>query len=224
MDRDAVLSALARMTRKKPQEIPGHASLATLGLSSSFGLTALRSLLESQGKAPLPPFHPNMQVDALVQLVGGLPGAPPTGAPPAMAAVPAAVRPVSVTPQAGGLGMSLGLGMDMQEIGLLPETDDYRSHPFYAANFTPQELATSALRPDPRAHLCGLFCAKEAAKKSHAALLGLPMSDFCVLPDEAGRPILRLTDPAVVLVRLRFLVSITHTATVAAATCVTLAE
>jgi len=120
--------------------------------------------------------------------------------------------------------MPVGLGMDMQEIATFPAADDFREHPFYAGAFTPQELATAVLRPNPRAHLCGLFCAKEAAKKSHPALLDVRMSDLCVLPDEAGRPVLRVADGAAAVVGLRFLVSITHTDTVAAATCVTLAD
>ena len=115
---------------------------------------------------------------------------------------------------------AIGLGMDMQEIASLPNADDYREHAFYAGNFTPQELATAVLRPNPRAHLCGLFCAKEAAKKSHPALLDVRMSDLSVLPDETGRPVLRVADTVAAAAGLRFLVSITHTDTVAAATCI----
>jgi holo-[acyl-carrier protein] synthase len=114
--------------------------------------------------------------------------------------------------------------MDMQEIASFPLADDLREHPFYAGNFTPQELATAVLRPNPRAHLCGLFCAKEAAKKSHPALLDVRMADLAVLPDATGRPVLRVADGVAGAAGLRFLVSITHTDAVAAATCVALGD
>jgi holo-[acyl-carrier protein] synthase len=232
MDRNAVVAAICRMTRRKPGDVQGHLSLASAGLSSSFGLTALRSVLESQGCGRLPALTPTMTIEALVDLVGG---APQAAAGPATSpvAVPATVSPAPTVsrPQAppatarpSAAAMPIGLGMDMQEIASFPAADDFREHPFYAGTFTPQELATAVLRPNPRAHLCGLFCAKEAAKKSHPALLDVRMSDLCVLPDEAGRPVLRVADGVAAAVGLRFLVSITHTDAVAAATCVALAD
>jgi holo-[acyl-carrier protein] synthase len=239
MDRNAVVAAICRMTRRKPGDVQGHLSLATAGLSSSFGLTALRSVLESQGCGRLPALTPTMTVDALVDLVGGTPpaagGSATAPAPAAVSPSPAAPTPAAAsagsrpparpaTPRPAANALPIGLGMDMQEIGTFPAADDFREHPFYAGTFTPQELATAVLRPDPRAHLCGLFCAKEAAKKSHPALLDVRMSDLCVLPDEAGRPVLRVADGVAAAAGLRFLVSITHTDTVAAATCVALAD
>ena len=112
----------------------------------------------------------------------------------------------------------------MQEIASLPNADDYREHAFYSGNFTPQELATAVLRPNPRAHLCGLFCAKEAAKKSHRALLDVRMSDLSILPDDMGRPVLHVADAVAAAAGMRFLVSITHTETFAAATCIAISD
>jgi len=229
MDRNAVVAAICRMTRRKPGDVQGHLSLASTGLSSSFGLTALRSVLESQGCGRLPPLAATMTVDAIVDLVVGTPQAV-DGLATSPAAVPATASPASpasrpATSRSAAAGsLPIGLGMDMQEIASFPATDDFREHPFYAGTFAPQELATAVLRPNPRAHLCGLFCAKEAAKKSHPALLDVRMSDLCVLPDEAGRPVLRVADSVAAAVGLRFLVSITHTDTVAAATCVALTD
>jgi len=231
MDRNAVVAAICRMTRRKPGDVPGHLSLASAGLSSSFGLTALRSVLESQGCGRLPALAPTMTIDALVDLVGGAPPAAdgpttrqPSGSAASPSPAPSPSRPQAppATARPSAAAMPIGLGMDMQEIATFPAADDLREHPFYAGTFTPQELATAVLRPDPRAHLCGLFCAKEAAKKAHPALLDVRMSDLCVLPDEAGRPVLRVADG--LAAGLRFLVSITHTDTVAAATCVVLSE
>jgi len=236
MDRTAVVAAICRMTRRKPGDVQGHLSLATAGLSSSFGLTALRSVLESQGCGRLPALSPTMTVDALVDLVAGKPpaadapsaAAQASPAAPSQAASPSsargAIRPAAPRPAAAAAATVIGLGMDLQEIASFPLADDLREHPFYAGNFTPQELATAVLRPNPRAHLCGLFCAKEAAKKSHPALLDARMADLAVLPDETGRPVLRVADGVAGAAGLRFLVSITHTDAMAAATCVAISE
>ena len=229
MDRNAVVAAICRMTRRKPGDVQGHLSLASTGLSSSFGLTALRSVLESQGCGRLPALAPTMTGDTLVDLVVGTPQAV-DGSATSPVAIPATASPASPVPRpatprsATAVALPIGLGMDMQEIASFPAADDFREHPFYAGTFAPQELATAVLRPNPRAHLCGLFCAKEAAKKSHPALLNVRMSDLCVLPDEAGRPVLRVADSVAAASGLRFLVSITHTDTVAAATCVALSD
>lgn len=238
MDRTAVVAAICRMTRRKPGDVQGHLSLATAGLSSSFGLTALRSVLESQGCGRLPALTPTMTVDALVALVTGEPpaaAAPTLAAQASPAATAQAVSPASARGEiraaaprppaaARPSAAPVGLGIDMQEIASFPLADDLREHPFYAGNFTPQELATAVLRPNPRAHLCGLFCAKEAAKKSHPALLDVRMADLAVLPDATGRPVLRVADGVAAAAGLRFLVSITHTDAVAAATCVALGD
>jgi len=229
MDRNAVVAAICRMTRRKAGDVEGHLSLASTGLSSSFGLTALRSVLESQGCGRLPALAPTMTVNSLVDLVVGAPQAVDGSAtsPVAIQAITATASPAArpaTSRSATAVALPIGLGMDMQEIASFPVADDFREHPFYAGTFAPQELATAVLRPNPRAHLCGLFCAKEAAKKSHHALLDVRMSDLCVLPDEAGRPVLRVADSVAAAAGLRFLVSITHTDTVAAATCVAIAD
>lgn len=228
MDRDNVVAAICKLTRRKPEELQGSFTLASCGLSASFGLTALRTLLESQGCGRLPVFTAGLTVDSVADLVSGT--VPAADASPALARSfrPEAsdrvtsARPVAVS--ATGMSAAIGLGMDMQEISSFPSPADFREDPFYVGNFTAQELATAVLRPDPRAHLCGLFCAKEAAKKSHPALLEVRMSDLSVLPDETGRPVLRVTDSVAAAAQMRFLISITHTESVAAATCVVLED
>jgi holo-[acyl-carrier protein] synthase len=230
---DLVLAALARMTRKKPADIAGHLSLGSLGLSSSFGLSALRSQLEAQTQRHLPAIHLGLKVDELVQLLLSDEGAAPTPAataPSARPQIPAATRVQAgglAGGRAGGLARALagiGLGMDLQDIAAMPEADDFRSHAFYTGHFTSTEIATAALKPHPRVHLCGIFCAKEAAKKSHPRLLALRMLDFNGSHDAAGRPLLqllRLPAGAGSAADYEFLLSITHTAQYAAATCIT---
>jgi holo-[acyl-carrier protein] synthase len=225
MDRDRIIAALARISRKQPEQLQPHLSLASLGVSSSFGLSALRSVLEAQSKAKLPALKANMKVDDVIQLLANEPDQAIGPGSQALSAIrlPAGDR---VSAPTNGVEATfpggIGLGMDMQDIASLPVTADYRAHEFYVSHFTPEEIATALLRPDPRAHLCGVFCAKEAAKKSHPDLLNLRMTDFSVSHDPAGRPALHLVDDHHLKSRLQFLLSITHTAEFAAATCLTL--
>ena len=84
------------------------------------------------------------------------------------------------------------MGLDIQDVASMPVTDDYRADAFYSSAFSAAEIATALLRADPRVHLCGIFCAKEAAKKSNPSLLNEPMSAFAVAHDAQGKPLLSL--------------------------------
>lgn len=214
-----MLATLCRMTRKRPEEILPHLSLGSLGINSSFGLSALRSLLEKDLGARLQPLRAGMTVADLIALAEGKTHEGSPEAPSARNTL----RPTRVsrfTP-AAQIPCNFGLGMDMQEIATLPDPPDFRADPFYAAHFLSEEIATAMLRPDPRAHLTGVFCAKEAAKKSHPALLDMRMTDFQIAHDGAGKPMLRLLQTIPGSESMHFMVSITHTASMAAATCLT---
>jgi holo-[acyl-carrier protein] synthase len=228
MDANLILTVLSRVSRKRPAEIQGHVSLATLGLTSSFGLSALRSILEAEGRLKLPPLNISMKVNELVGLLSG--GTAASVETPARVASPKApplrppARPATATAVpnlARALPENTGLGMDMQEIEDMPVAADFLTHEFYSSHFTPAEIATAVLRPNPRAHLCGIFCAKEAAKKSHSSLLNLRMTDFSVSHDKEGRPLLRLAENVTPELPFQFILSITHTRQFAAATCLT---
>jgi len=212
---ELVIAAIARMTRQAPAAILGHLSLGSVGLSRSFGLGALRSHLEARLGRRIGTLSATMSVAELQRLLAAA-GESATRA----AATPeplTATRPTTPpTPE------PIGLGMDIQELATMPITHDYRGHEFYVAHFDPTEIATALLRHDPRSHLCGVFCAKEAAKKSHPDLLPLRMREFVVSHDGAGRPQLQLAAASVFPERFRFLLSISHTAQFSAATCLTL--
>lgn len=226
MDRNIVILALCRLTRKKPEEIQDHFSLASLGVSSSFGLSALRSKLESESRSKLPPFTSGILVKDLLRLFLGEAGEripPPSPASSkTSASAPSMNLAATSSPQQSLAPGNIGLGLDMQEVEDLPIAEDFRIHEFYASHFSQEEIATAMLRPDPRVHLCGIFCAKEAVKKSHADLLNLRMSEIAVDHDTTGRPKLRLIGNPHLHERFRFLLSITHTARFAAATCLSL--
>ncbi|MFO1250842.1 4'-phosphopantetheinyl transferase superfamily protein [Inhella sp.] len=215
MSNDFLIALLARMTRRS--SISEEATLASLGLSRSFGLGALRAQLEAQLGRRLPVLQPNLSVAALRALLATEGAALATAAADAPTEEPAAPVP-------SGGALPLGLGMDVQSLDSLPETDDLRAHPVYAGLFTAAEIAGALLKPEPRRHLCGLFCAKEAAKKAHPLLLNLHPLELEIRHDPAGRPLLQLGEGAPAAARaLRSLVAITHGKDFSAATCVVFA-
>jgi len=223
MDSKKIITAISRISRKKPEDIQGHRSLSTLGLSGSFGLNALRGLLEAGNNTKLPPIHGNMTVDNLIGLLTDSPdnsGAEASRSQKTQLLF-AEQLDKSAKNRPAQMPMNFGHGIDIQEIGELPLVSDYRIHEFYSSNFAPAEIATSLLRPDPRAHLCGIFCAKEAAKKSHPDLLNLRMSDFVVNHSSDGRPLLSLADASLQEKNFQFTLSISHTPQFAVASCIT---
>jgi phosphopantetheinyl transferase (holo-ACP synthase) len=110
---------------------------------------------------------------------------------------------------APGLLGSKGLGLEIKNIAVLPDAEDYSLHEFYRANFTPSEIAYCIRQPEVKAAFQGLLAAKRAIIKSGAA------SDSPDGPrsveigfEEDGRP----TYPGCLL-------SISDTGTIAAAIC-----
>ena len=108
-----------------------------------------------------------------------------------------------------GLHGSKGLGLEIKNIAVLPDAEDYSLHEFYRANFTPSEIAYGIRQAEVKAAFQGLLAAKRAIIKSGAA------SDSPDGPrsieigfDSEGRP----TYPGCLL-------SISDTGTIAAAVC-----
>ena len=236
MDSSKIIASIGRLARKKPTDVQGHITLATIGLNSSFGLSALRSLLEVEAGGRLPPLTVFMTVDQVVTLLASASTsilAPVSSKPSVALTSRSELRPKPLTGSPVALSprtlrylppANLGIGMDIQEIASLPKVADLRSDVFYTSHFSSQELATAVLRPEPLTHLCGIFCAKEAAKKSHPELLNVRMDQISVSHDENGRPMLNVSNDAIPIGRFQFIISITHTAHVAAATCLSILE
>jgi phosphopantetheine--protein transferase-like protein len=106
------------------------------------------------------------------------------------------------------------IGIDIEEVEYLPQADDYREHPFFQDNFTPEEIAYCIRQSDVRASLCGTWAAKEAIIKSglvNAALGQLRLVE--ISRDGFGRP----NFPNCSL-------SISHTASTAVAVCIATAK
>jgi phosphopantetheine--protein transferase-like protein len=121
--------------------------------------------------------------------------------------IPASAATASIPPSSAFAG---GIGIDIEDVEALPQTDDYREHPFYQDNFTSAEIAYCLRRADTRASFCGIWAAKEALLKSGlvAAESG-QLKAIAIGRDAVGRPIF----PGCAL-------SISHTSRTAVAVCV----
>jgi phosphopantetheine--protein transferase-like protein len=71
-------------------------------------------------------------------------------------------------------------GIDIQDISVFPETDDYWTEPFYQENFTGEEIAYCATTGFPRQHFAARWCIKEALRKNGPAFLSLPFNNIRV--------------------------------------------
>lgn len=117
-----------------------------------------------------------------------------------------------------------GVGIDLVEVSRIRASVERGGQAFLDKVFTAAEQAECAGRADPAMHLAARFAAKEAAMKALGSGFGqhgVGFHDFELRKDEAGRPFLAVAGAAAKLARehgLRgFRVSISHTATLAAA-------
>jgi holo-[acyl-carrier protein] synthase len=216
MERAQIINAVAKLIRRRADEIDPTQSLASIGVTASFGLSALRSQIEAHTGQKLPVFDTNMTIERLINLSAGAQLEPSTPEPDKG---PVAQKFNFSDIFVAGNGI-IGVGLDMQEIAPFPQAVDFRTDAFYRAHFSPREIATALLRPDARAHFCGLFCAKEAVKKSHPLLLNLRMEEISISHEPDGRPSLSLADPRLDS-QFRFMISITHTDHYGMAICLT---
>ena len=222
MSKEIIFSAVSKLSRKKISDISQHQSLGSLGINSSFGLSALRSLLEAQLGRNIPLFNLNTNIEKLITLSDSnheykLEKKGESIVDLANVSGKENVRNFLNSPSFS----RIGLGMDIQQIDVFHMVSDFREDHFYKSHFTDSEISTATLKANPLAHFAGVFCAKEAAKKSHEDLINLRMTDFVVAYSNAGKPSLRLTDINANAPKFQFLISITHSDEYAAATCLT---
>ena len=102
-----------------------------------------------------------------------------------------------------------GLGLQIENIAILPDAEDYALHEFYRANFKASEIAFCIKQPAVKAAFQGLLAAKRAIIKSGAARDAPDAPGSVAIGfDGEGRP----TYPGCLL-------SISDTGTIAAAVC-----
>jgi phosphopantetheine--protein transferase-like protein len=81
-----------------------------------------------------------------------------------------------------------GVGIDIEAIASMPETNDFRKTGFYTMNFTLAEISYCILQPDPYASFAGLFAAKEAIVKADGDYRSRTFNDIEIGHSVTGRP------------------------------------
>ena len=209
MNKQDVTEVLSSICRIPTNKIHGHLSLGSLGLNSSFGLSALRSRLEKETKNKIANFSVNTKVDELLNIINN------KNVPQKKIVHTLAEAPSS----SANRDDFIGLGIDMQEINTMPITQNYRENDFYKSHFSKEEISTAMLKQNARQHFCGIFCAKEAVKKTDAQFLNLRMDYISIMHNKDGRPIVKLNKKFNYDENFHFILTITHTESFAAACC-----
>lgn len=103
----------------------------------------------------------------------------------------------------------LSIGMDIEKVSNMPETNDFRTHQFYLDNFDATEISHCILQSDPYASFCGLFAAKEAIVKADNSYKSYPFKNIVIKFQPSGMPVFD-----------GFGISISHTSDLAVAVAV----
>src|SRR5690349_16536082 len=131
----------------------------------------------------------------------------------------------SPMPDSGGSNSMMGVrpalrgaqvGIDIQDIRSLPTANDFWEHEFYVGLFGKSEIAYAVVTPEPRKHLAGFWCAKEALRKCDPSFMGVDFQATVVEHDQDGRPHLQWLTPSGT-VRLPHALSLSHTEEMATA-------
>jgi phosphopantetheine--protein transferase-like protein len=77
------------------------------------------------------------------------------------------------------------VGIDIQRLAELPESNDYWEDAFYKTKFKPEEIAYCVKKESPRESFAGLYAAKEALVKCDNSL---DWDNILISYDENGKP------------------------------------
>lgn len=85
-------------------------------------------------------------------------------------------------------------GIDIQEVDVFPEVDDYWKESFYTDSFTKNEIAYCVTAASPRHSFAARWCLKEALHKCGAKYYGIPLSNIQVVKQRSGAVILEMLE------------------------------
>lgn len=218
---ETVIGIIATISGKERDKLTPDRNLRSLGITSSIEILKIQSALERKFGQKLPPLGDSWTIDRIATQVGQ--GGTNGAAIATTASNPAAIASAS-TGFERSQPMSFGglfIGVDIEEVDNLPVTSNYRIHDFYQSQFSKEEISYALLKPDPRMHLCGIFCAKEALKKSAPELINLRMDEIQT-QHRQGRPSISTIHDSI-NTRFTFQVSISHSKHYAVATVLAIA-
>jgi phosphopantetheinyl transferase (holo-ACP synthase) len=206
---DQLREMVATMLMVQPSEVDGATSLR--GLDTSLGGARLRLGVKRLG-SELPA---NFVPITFGQLEAALSGNP-------VAAVPSAAIAQPVTTLTGPPMEGVQVGLDIENVKSLPVTSDYWEHEFYQGMFGKSEIAYAVLEREPRIHLAGFWCAKEALRKCDPSFASAGFETTVVEHEASGRPYL-MWQSSTGNVRLPHALSLSHTGELATAVVVAIA-
>lgn len=209
---------IADISGKKAEEITPDSILSGLRINSSIGLLKLQSALEKKFNKKLKPLSMNVKVEMIAQQLG-LDGNSVEVNTERTKREKKEPTDSFNTVKHDSSFLDIFIGVDIEEVASLPKTENLRTHEFYSNQFNDVELSYAMLMPDPYVHLCGMFCAKEALKKSAPDMIALPLNEIIVSHNSAKRPSIGTIHNNINL-KYQFQVSISHTEKYATATVI----
>jgi holo-[acyl-carrier protein] synthase len=222
---DTVVEIISVISGKERDRLVPDANLRSLGITSSIEILKIQSALERKFNQKLPPIGDTWTIGKIAVEVGqyksdGAEGTASTGSEIRVNKDNFFSSPNGKfsTFNVGGLF----IGVDIEEVDHLPLTSNYRTHDFYRSLFNNEEISYALLKSEPRQHLCGIFCAKEALKKSAPELIQLRMDEILV-SHYHGRPFISIINHSFDSI-FNFQVSISHSTHYAMASVLAIAH
>lgn len=194
-----------------PDQVAAATSLASL--DSSLGGAKLRLGLKRLGLSLPTASSPATFGELEAALFGK-----PTNASPAPST--GGIDTTMVRVQAVVAGVQVGI--DVQDVRSLPVAGDYWEHEFYAGMFFKSEIAYAVVQSEPRTHLAGFWCAKEALRKCDPSFIKVDFKSTVVAHEHGGKPYLLWQTPSG-SVRLPHALSLSHTGELATAVVIAVA-
>jgi phosphopantetheinyl transferase (holo-ACP synthase) len=114
------------------------------------------------------------------------------------------------------------VGIDVQDVRSLPVAGDYWEHEFYQGIFGKSEIAYAVMQSEPRTHLTGFWCAKEALRKCDPSFIKVGLESTVVAHQHDGSPYMLWQSPSGPI-RLPHAVSLSHTGELATAVVIAVA-
>jgi len=224
---DTVLEIISTISGKERERLLPDVNLRSLGITSSIEILKIQSALERKFNQKLPPLGDTWTIDKIAAQVGQSSNNGTAGSAASRTSeIPGSQERIpSLNLESKSSALSVGglfIGVDIEEVDHLPVTSNYRIHDFYRSLFNDEEISYALLKPEPRLHLCGIFCAKEALKKSAPELIHLRMDEIQV-HHRQGRPSIN-TSHSSIDSRFSFQVSISHSNHYAVATVLAIAK
>jgi phosphopantetheine--protein transferase-like protein len=172
-------SIIAAYTRQSPDAITAETRIDRTALGSSIHVHRFFATLAQAGYA-VNNYQSIITVAQLLQQFNG------SSLPAEVNHFVASSAPSGTTVQGSN---EPSIGIDIEEVSSLPQTDDFREHSFYTANFSTSEIAYCILQNNPYASFAGLFAAKEALVKTNNSLRGQQFHQLVFTHSSEGKPV-----------------------------------